>query len=142
MAHAQEEDMTIVKLGIAAVAATVALVGVADAFELKAGSATKLVPTSIQLGIISPPDNICPGNGKLTAWVETNKPGTINILVVKKGGAVAGPYSVTTVKGANGIVMGSYTQNLMINNPIDAEYRVVVAGTPIQSNWVPLVAEC
>ena len=134
--------MTIVKLGIAALAATVALAGAANAFDLKAGSPTKLVPTSVQLGIISPPNNVCPGNGKLTAWVETNKPGTINILLVKKGGAVGGPYAVTTVKGANGVVMGSYTQNLVINNPVDAEYRVVIAGTPLQSNWVPLVAAC
>lgn len=134
--------MTIVKLGIAALAATVALAGAATALELKAGSPGKLVPTSIQLGIISPPNNVCPGNGKLTAWVETNKPGTIDILLVKKGGAVGGPYAVTTVKGANGIVMGSYTQNLVISNPVDAEYRVVVAGTPIQSNWAPLVAVC
>ena len=63
--------------------------------------------------------------------MQTNKPGTLNILLVKKGGNVAGPYSVTTVKGANGVIMGSYTQNLVINNPIDAEYRVVVAGTPV-----------
>lgn len=134
--------MTIVKLGIAALAASIALGGGANALELKAGGTSKLVPTSIQLGIVPPPANVCPGKGKLTAWVETNKPGTINILLVKKGGAVAGPYPVTTVKGANGIVMGSYTQHLVIDNPIDAEYRVVVAGTPIQSNWVPLVAEC
>lgn len=134
--------MSIVKLGIAALVTTVALAGAASAFDLKAGNSGKLVPTKIQLGIIPPANNICPGNGKLTAWVETNKPGTINILLVKKGGAVGGPYAVTTVKGANGIVMGSYTQNLVINNPVDAEYRVVVAGTPIQSNWVPLVAEC
>jgi hypothetical protein len=134
--------MNIKSIGIAALAITVALVGAANAFELKAGSSGKLVPTKIQLGIIPPPDNICPGAGKLTASLQTNKPGTLDILLVKKGGAVAGPYSVTTVKGANGVIMGSYTQNLMINNPIDAEYRVVVAGTPIQSNWVPLIAEC
>ena len=134
--------MNTLKLGIAALAATVALAGAANAFDLKAGNSGKLVPTKIQLGIIPPPDNICPGNGKLTAWVQTNKPGTLDILLVKKGGAVAGPYSVTTVKGANGVIMGSYTQNLIINNPVDAEYRVVVAGTPVQSNWVPLVAEC
>ena len=134
--------MNTLKLGIAALAATVALAGAANAFDLKAGNSGKLVPTKIQLGIIPPPDNICPGAGKLTAWVQTNKPGTLDILLVKKGGAVAGPYSVTTVKGANGVIMGSYTQNLMINNPVDAEYRVVVAGTPVQSNWVPLVAEC
>lgn len=134
--------MTIVKLGIAALVTTVALAGAASAFDLKAGNSGKLVPSKIQLGIIPPANNICPGNGKLTAWVQTNKPGTIDILLVKKGGAVGGPYSVTTVKGANGVIMGSYTQNLVINNPIDAEYRVVVAGTPVQSNWVPLVAEC
>ena len=134
--------MKIQKVGIAALVMTVALAGAANAFDLKAGNSGKLVPTKIQLGIVSPPDNICPGNGKLTAWVQTNKPGTLDILLVKKGGAVAGPYSVTTVKGANGVIMGSYTQNLIINNPVDAEYRVVVAGTPIQSNWVPLVADC
>ena len=134
--------MNIQKVGIAALVMTVALAGAANAFDLKAGNSGKLVPTKIQLGIVSPPDNICPGNGKLTAWVQTNKPGTLDILLVKKGGAVAGPYSVTTVKGANGVIMGSYTQNLIINNPVDAEYRVVVAGTPIQSNWVPLVADC
>jgi hypothetical protein len=142
MAHAKEEDMNILKVGIAALVTTVALAGAASAFDLKAGSPGKLVPTKIQLGIISPPDNSCPGNGKLTAWVQTNKPGTLDILLVKKGGAVAGPYSVTTVKGANGVIMGSYTRNLVINNPIDAEYRVVVAGTPVHSNWAPLVADC
>ena len=122
--------------------ATATLVGSAAAFDLKAGNSGKLVPTKIQLGILSPADNICPGNGKLTAWVQTNKPGSLDILLVKKGGAVAGPYTVTTVKGANGVIMGSYTQNLMVNNPVDAEYRVVVAGTPVVSNWAPLFADC
>lgn len=122
--------------------ATATLVGSAAAFDLKAGNSGKLVPTKIQLGILSPADNICPGNGKLTAWVQTNKPGSLDILLVKKGGAVAGPYTVTTAKGANGVIMGSYTQNLMVTNPVDAEYRVVVAGTPVVSNWAPLVADC
>ena len=47
-----------------------------------------------------------------------------------------------TVKGANGIIMGSYTKNLAVNAPIDAEYRVVVAGTSVVSNWAPLYADC
>lgn len=134
--------MQIHKLGIAVLVATAALAGAAQAFDFKAGNSGKLVPTKIQLGIISPADNICPGNGKLTAWVQSNKPGTINIMIVKKGGNVAGPYAVNTVKGANGIIMGSYAQNLAINNPVDAEYRVVVAGTDVVSNWAPLYAEC
>ena len=128
-------------IALAALAAAT-LAGSAAAFDLKAGNSGKLVPTKIQLGILSPADNICPGNGKLTAWVQTNKPGSLDILLVKKGGAVAGPYTVTTVKGANGVIMGSYTQNLMVTNPVDAEYRVVVAGTPVVSNWAPLFADC
>ncbi len=121
---------------------TVALAGTAGALDLKSGNSGKLVPTQIQLGIISPPDHACPGKGKLTAWVETNKPGTLDILLVQKGGNVAGPYSVTTVKGANGLIMGSYTQNLMVTNPVDAEYRVVAVQSKLASNWAPLVAEC
>lgn len=131
--------------GIAGFAAAIALSGVALAggiSDFKLGSPTKLVPTKLQLGIVSPADNACPGNGKLTAWVQSNKPGTINIMIVKQGGAVAGPYAVNTVKGANGIVMGSYTQNLIVNNPVDAQYRVVVAGTDVVSNWAPLLADC
>jgi len=126
-------------LAAAAVLSSAALAGIGD---LKNGHSEKLVPTKIQLGIISPADNACPGNGKLTAWVQSNKPGTINIMIVKKGGNVAGPYAVNTVKGANGIVMGNFTQNLAIATPIDAEYRVVVAGTNVVSNWAPLRAEC
>ncbi len=135
----------VIKAGVAGVAAGLALSSVALAGgigDFKVGNSGKLVPTKIQLGIISPADNICPGNGKLTAWVQSNKPGTINIMIVKKGGNVAGPYAVTTVKGANGIVMGSFTQNLAIVTPVDAEYRVVVAGTSVVSNWAPLVADC
>jgi len=130
--------------GIAGLIAAIALSGVALAgpFDLKAGNSGKLVPTKLQLGIISPADNVCPGNGKMTAWVQSNKPGTINILIVRKGGNVAGPYAVKTVKGANGVVMGSFTQNLQIINAIDAEYRIVVPGTKVVSNWAPLYAEC
>ncbi len=135
----------ILTAGIAGIAAAAVLSSVAVAGgigDFKVGNPGKVVPTKIQLGIISPADNVCPGNGKLTAWVQSNKPGTINIMLVRKGGNVAGPYAVNTVKGANGIVMGSYTQNLMINTPVDAEYRVVVAGTDVVSNWAPLYAEC
>ncbi len=131
--------------GIAGLVAAVALSSAALAGgigDFKSGNPGKLVPTKLQLGIISPADNACPGNGKLTAWVQSNKPGTINIMIVKKGGSVAGPYPVDTVKGANGVIMGSYTQNLAIAGPIDAEYRVVVAGTSVVSNWAPLYAEC
>ena len=133
---------TPLKTGLAALAVITAIAGSAQAFDLKQPTEPKLKPTSIQLGIISPANNVCPGQAKLTAWVRTNKPGTIDILIVRKNGQVAGPYAVTTVKGANGVIMGSYTKPMNIVTPIDAEYRVVAAGTGIASNWAPLYAEC
>ena len=110
----------------------------AQAFDLKAGGQAKLKTTKVQLGIISP-DN-CPGKGVLQAWVFTNKPGTVSIMIVENGGDVAGPYQVTTVAGSGGTVLGSHKQNLMIHHSIDSEYRVVVVGSDQHSNWVPLTA--
>lgn len=127
----------------AAALTLVALVaGSAQAFDLQAGGEPKLKPTKAQLGIISPPGNACPGNATLTAWVQTNKPGTVDILLVRKGGNVTGPFAVTTVKGASGVVMGSYSKQLNIVTPIDAEYRVVIPGSNVASNWAPLIADC
>lgn len=116
--------------------------GAAHAFDLQAGGAPKLKPTAAQLGIISPAGNACPGNAKLTAWISTNTPGTLDILIVRKGGNVAGPYAVTTIAGAGGVAMGSYSKVLNIVAPIDAEYRVVIPGSTVASNWAPLVAQC
>lgn len=130
------------KVGIAALFATVCAITAANALDLKDGGAPKLKPTKAQLGIISPPDNICPGAAKLTAWVFTNKPGTVDILIVRDNGQVTGPFAVTTHKGAGGMVLGSYEKAMNIVWPIDAKYRVVVAGTDVASNWVPLTAEC
>lgn len=133
------------KAGIAGLAATVALSSVALAGgigDFKVGSPGKLVPTKVQLGIIPPANNVCPGKGLLTAWVQTNHAGTVNILIVKKGGNVAGPYAIETTQGSGGVFMGSYAQKLTILNPIDAEYRVVVQGSTLASNWVPLQADC
>ncbi len=126
------------KSGLALALAFAAVTTAASALDLKAGGQVKLKTTKVQLGIISP-DN-CPGKGTLQAWVFTNKPGTVNIMIVEKGGDVAGPYQVTTVSGSGSTVLGSYKQNLMISQPIDSEYRVVVVGSDLHSNWVPLTA--
>jgi hypothetical protein len=137
---------TLIKLGIATLASALvgalAVAGPAGAFDFKVGTGEKLKPTSVQLGIVSPKNNVCPGFGKWTAWVQTNKPGKVDILLVRKGGNVYGPYPVTTVKGANGVILGSYTQALNIVNSVDAEYRVVIPGSTLASNWAPLIADC
>ena len=133
--------MTLFKT-VATLLAFATLATSAQALDFKVGGAPKLKAVSAQLGIISPANNVCPGNAQLTAWIFTNKPGTVDIMIVKKGGNVAGPYSVTTVAAANGRAMGTYSKLLNIVQPIDAEYKVVIGGSTVPSNWVPLTAEC
>lgn len=133
--------MTLVKT-VATLLAFATLATSAQALDIKAASEPKLKVVSAQLGIISPDNNVCPGNAQMTAWIFTNKPGTVDIMIVKKGGAVAGPYPVTTVAAANGKAMGTYSKVLNIVQPIDAEYRVIFGGSIVHSNWAPLTAEC
>ena len=112
------------------------------ALDIQAGGQPKLKATKIQLGIISPDNNACPGPAKMTIWVFSNKPGTIPVMLVRNNGTVTGPHMVETKKGANNKSMGVWSQDLNIVTPIDAEYRVVTPGSDVASNWVPLHAEC
>jgi hypothetical protein len=113
----------------------------AMAFDLQAGGGGKLKPTKAQLGIISPADGVCPGAAKVTAWIFTNKPGTLNnVMLVRQGGGVYGPYSVTTIEGAGGVVMGSIQTGFAIDAPTDTAYRVVIGNSNVKSNWAPLTA--
>jgi hypothetical protein len=128
------------KIGLAILLAVAATATGANAFDLKGGGQVKLKPTKAQLGIQSPADGVCPGNAKVTAWVFTNKPGTINIMLVNQKGGVFGPYPVKTSEGSGGIVMGTLNTGFAIDAPTDTKYRIVIAGTPVVSNWVPLTA--
>jgi hypothetical protein len=128
------------RAGIGAILALAAIIGTAQAFDLQAGGEPKLRPTKAQLGIKSPADGVCPGAAKVTAWVFSNKPGTIDILLVNKNGGVFGPYPVKTVEGAGGVVMGTLNTGFMIDAPTETKYRIVIAGTNVVSNWVPLTA--
>lgn len=130
----------ILKMAAALALVLTAATGAAQAFDLKGGGQVKLKPTKAQLGIISPADGVCPGAAKVTAWVFTNKPGTIDIMLVNQKGGVYGPYPVKTVEGSGGVIMGSLNTGFMINAPTDTAYRVVIAGSPVVSNWVPLTA--
>lgn len=131
--------MTLLKTVLAAALALAATATVAQAFDLQAGGAPKFRPTKAQLGIKSPADGVCPGAAKVTAWVFSNKPGTVDVLLVNKKGGVLGPYAVTTTAG-NGVVMGSMNTGFMIDAPTDTSYRIVIAGTDVVSNWTPLTA--
>jgi hypothetical protein len=141
LATSNEETTMLMKLKTAlaiglAVAATATS---AMAFELQAGGTVKLKPTKAQLGIISPDDGDCPGLAKVTAWIFTNKPGKIDFMLVRQSGGVLGPYSVQTVAGPGGNI-GSLNTGFAIDAPTDTAYRIVIAGTNVTSNWVPLTA--
>ena len=126
---------TTLALALAAMTLTTA----ASAFDLKGSGQVKLKPTKAQLGIISPADGVCPGAAKVTAWIFTNKPGKIDFMLVRQSGGVLGPYSVNTVAGPGGNI-GTVQTGFMIDAPTDTAYRIVIAGTDVTSNWVPLTA--
>jgi len=102
------------------------------------------IATKAQLGIKNPITNACPAKAKLAIWIFTNKPGPVNYMIAKKGGAVSGPYTIQSKKGANGLSMASFTKTYNIHQPFNAQYRVLVSGTngKVMSNWVTMRASC
>jgi len=128
----------------AAVAATlIGLTGISQAKDFQAGGQPKLKVTKLQMGIKSPATNTCPAEAKLTAWVFTNKAGSVPIYIAREGGgSVSGPYVVKTKATGNGNFMGTYSRTLEIHQPTDAKYRASAPGFKQLSNWVPLQASC
>jgi hypothetical protein len=99
--------------------------------------------TGAMMAIKSPATNACPAAAKMTGWIMTNKPGTVSYMIARKGGGVSGPFQVNAVASAQG-AMATISRNMQIHQPIDAEYRILVAdGTgKVLSNWAPLKASC
>ena len=98
---------------------------------------------SAQLGIDGPSTNSCPATATLTAWVIQTDPGEVQMMFVRKGQGVGQPVMVDTVKMADGRYLATYSQEMQIHAPIDAEYRLLVGGgSGMASNWVPLRATC
>lgn len=101
-----------------------------------------MVVKSAQFAIKSPASNACPAPAKSTAWIFTSKPGTVSYMVLRKGGSVSGPFTAEAVKAPSG-ALATITRNFEINQAIDTEYRVLVAGSGgVVSNWAPLKASC
>lgn len=99
--------------------------------------------TGAMMAIKSPATNACPAAAKMTGWIMTNKPGSVSYMIARKGGGVSGPYQVNAVPSAQG-AMATISRNMEIHQPVNAEYRILVAdGTgQVMSNWAPLKASC
>ena len=105
---------------------------------------TKFKVTKAQLAIKSPNVNVCPASAKMAGWIFTNKPGTLQYMIARKGGTVSGPYTIQSKKGANGLHMASFSKSFDVHFKTDAEYRILVGekyGKTL-SNWAPLKASC
>ncbi|NKB51051.1 MAG: hypothetical protein GKR97_02305 [Rhizobiaceae bacterium] len=118
--------------------------GAAFAGNLIAPPGGQLKVTKAQLAINSPIVNVCPAPAKMTGWIFTNKPGTIQYLLARKGGSVSGPYTIQSKTGANGLHMASFTRSFDVHHKVDSQYRILI-GTKYGktlSNWAPLKASC
>ena len=130
------------KTALIAAAALATIAGSAQALDIQQGGQLTLKVTKLQMGIKSPATNVCPADAKLTAWVFTNKAGSVPIYIARNGGSVAGPYMVETKATGNGTFMGTYSRTLSIHQPIDTQYRASAPNFSQLSNWVPLKASC
>ncbi|MEO0545070.1 MAG: hypothetical protein AAFY99_14735 [Pseudomonadota bacterium] len=110
--------------------------------DLAPANEAKMKIKSAQLGIKSPPSNVCPAQATVSGWIFTTKPGTVQYMLVRKGGSVSGPFSVQSKKAASGY-MAQFSRSLNIVSSIDAEYRIAVSNSNgVVSNWAPLKANC
>jgi hypothetical protein len=130
----------------AACLATIGLLaatGLAHAQNFQNPGVSSMKATGAQLAIKSPKVNVCPTPAKMVGWIMTTKPGTVSYMIVRRGGSVSGPFNAEAVPAAKG-AMATITRNVTIHDPIDAEYRILVAdGTgKVVSNWAPLKASC
>ena len=112
--------------------------------NLIAPPASKLKVTKAQLAIKSPIVNVCPAAAKMTGWIFTNKPGTLQYMIARKGGNVSGPYTVQSKTGSNGLHMASFTRNFDVHHKINSHYRILIGNKygKTLSNWAPLKASC
>ncbi|MEO1703036.1 MAG: hypothetical protein AAFR71_13390 [Pseudomonadota bacterium] len=110
--------------------------------DLAPATEGKMKVKSAQLGIKSPASNVCPAQATVTGWIFTTKPGTVNYMLIRKGGSVSGPFAVEAKKAASGY-MAQFSRSLNIVTSINAEYRIAVSNSGgVVSNWAPLKANC
>ncbi len=132
---------------LVALAATLSVATLSSAFAgnfVLPKEPTKLKVVKAQLAIKSPGEGACPMPAKMTGWIFTSKPGTVQYMIARKGGSVSGPYTANAVKGSNGIHIASFSRNFDVHHSIDAEYRILIGqkyGKTL-SNWAPLTKSC
>lgn len=117
---------------------------IAQAGDIKAPTEAKMKVTNVTLAIKSPAANVCPSQGKMKAWIKTNKPGQVSYFFARQGQNPS-PIKVVNAVKMGGNYMVELEQNLSIHHAIDTKYRLFAKGANGQyakSMWVPLKANC
>lgn len=134
-----------IKHTLASAAALIALgLTSAQAMDIKQPTQGKFKVTSVTLAIKSPATNTCPADGKLMAWIKTNKAGTVDYFFAKKGHAPGQMKQAQAIKTNSGYMV-ILNQTLTAHQPIDTEYRLMakgISGGYKMSNWVSFKANC
>ena len=136
-----EKDMKRILLAlIAAATATSAMAGIGD---IQSGGGTGPLKVKSAMVAIKSPSGVCPAQAKLKAWIYTNKAGPVTYMMIRHGQGASVPQVVNTKK-VNGLYVAEISQNMVIVNAIDTQYRIAAkgAGNYTLSNWAPLKANC
>jgi hypothetical protein len=145
MRHKEDLTMSILTHILIAAALVTAAAGPAAAMDQFQSGGKKFKIHKVQLGIAPTGGAGCaPIPFKTTGWVYMTHPTTVEVMIVKEGqGVVGGPYSIKSVKAANGQYVATYSNNFVVNTPVHEKYRMIVGGgSGMGSNWVPLNVDC
>lgn len=137
--------MSILTRTLIAAALATAVAGPAAAMDQFQAGGKKFKIHKVQLGIAPVGGGGCaPIDYKMTGWVFMTHPTTVEVMIVKEGqGVIGGPYSIASVKAANGQYVATYNNNFVVNTPFHGKYRMVVGGgSGMGSNWVPVDVNC
>lgn len=113
----------------------------AHALDFQVGGQPKLVVEKVQMGVIVPPAAACPAEVTFKVWVFTNKAATVPILL-DNGKFGTGPFEVETVKGSNGVYVGSIDHKITFSTPQAINYRAIAIYANKASNYVPAQVNC
>ncbi|MEP0943210.1 MAG: hypothetical protein ABJH63_00680 [Rhizobiaceae bacterium] len=134
----------VLAVGMLASATLAAVATAALAGNIMAPTGAALKATKAQLAIKNPNVNVCPAAAKMTGWIFTNKPGTLEYIIIRQSGQVSGPFQIHSNTGSNGLHMASFSRQFQIHHKIDAKYRILIGSKygKTLSNWAPLKASC
>lgn len=127
-------------LGLALVLTT-AMVAFSNAAEAKK---KRLESSSIEVSEVKlftqPHNPVCGEPVRIIAEIHTNKPGAVEFMLHRKEGR-SQRASLTTQKSEHGYVE-RWQRQYVYKYSVRREYRIVINGSKISTNWMPVSVSC